>query len=99
MYHAKFAKLKEEGGSDKLVEAKVKSDPDVVEARSHCAVARHKVRILQQHLRAWDKNHDNSQSRGHMIRKELDKLHQELLRPNNSVEDEFERIVGGTSNG
>jgi hypothetical protein len=36
--------------------------------------------LLQQHLRAWDKNHDNAQSRGHMIRKEMDKLNIDIYK-------------------
>jgi hypothetical protein len=29
---------------------------------------------MQQHLRAWDKAHDNAQNRGHTLRKEMDKF-------------------------
>lgn len=74
-YAEKFAFYKEsEKCSDKLAEAKTDSDPDVVDAQKLVVAAKHKVRQLQQHLRAWDKNHDNAQNFGHTLRKEMDKL-------------------------
>jgi len=30
------------------------------------------------YLKAWDKNHDNAQNRGHTLRKELDKLNKDI---------------------
>jgi hypothetical protein len=74
----KFKEYKDEGGSDKYADARTYSDPDVQEARSKVASAKFKVRLIQQHLRAWDKNHENAQSLGHQLRKEMDKLNGEI---------------------
>ena len=35
--------------------------------------ARYVVNRLKNHLKAWDKNHDNAQSMGHMLRKQMEK--------------------------
>jgi len=74
VYSDKFKENKENGSSDKMAEAQAKCDQDVVSAKDMFLAAKHNVRLLQQHLRAWDKNHDNAMSRGHFLRKEMDKL-------------------------
>lgn len=74
VYSEKFKENKENGSSDKMAEAQAKCDPDVEAAKNTFIAAKHNVRLLQQHLRAWDKNHDNAMSRGHFLRKEMDKL-------------------------
>jgi|LSQX01.3.fsa_nt_gb hypothetical protein len=79
VYYERFVEAKESGGSDKLAEAKAKSDPTVVAFREEVTDAKYVVNRLKQHLRAWDKNHDNAQSLGHMIRKEMDKLHSDVM--------------------
>ena len=38
---------------------------------------------IKAHLRAWDRNHDNSQNRGHTLRKELDKLNRDVYSSTN----------------
>lgn len=80
-YGDKFTYWKEEQacGSDKLAENKTKSDPDVVNIKQEVADAKRIVRLLQLHLRAWDKNHDNVQSKGHFLRKEMDKLNRDIM--------------------
>lgn len=77
----RFAEAKDAGGSDKLAEAKAKSDPDVVLLKEQIIDAKYAVNRLKQHLRAWDKNHDNAQSLGHMQRKIMDKLNGDILGP------------------
>lgn len=73
-YGEKFVHLKEnEGGSDKLVESKVKQDSEYQELNKKKIAAKRRVKLLQQHIRAWDKNHDNAQQLGYLLRKELDK--------------------------
>ena len=79
VYTERFAEAKNQGGSDKLAEATAKSDSTVVDAKLHVIEAKYKVKRLQQHLRAWDRNHDNAQSLGHMIRKEMDKLNSDIM--------------------
>ena len=74
----KFKEYKDAGGSDKYADARTDSDQEVLDARERVAAAKFKVRLLQQHLRSWDKNHENAQSLGHHLRKEIDKLNAEI---------------------
>jgi len=95
----KFKTFKEEdGGSDKLVESRCKADPDLKALRMKTLAAKNVVKLLQQHLRAWDKNHDNAQSRGHMLRKEIDKLNAEiyLKTGGKSLDAQIDEIVKGS---
>jgi len=95
----KFVKFKTEGGSDKFVEARVKCDDDVKKARENALSARHKVKVLQQHLRAWDKTHENAQSRGHMLRKEIDKLNRDTFlkhKMDGGLEEEVDKIISSS---
>lgn len=86
LFSRKFADYKlANGGSDTLVEAKIKADLEVDEAKKKvleskrsAIEAKYRVRLLTQHLRAWDKNHENAQSRGHFLRKEMDKLNRDI---------------------
>jgi hypothetical protein len=78
LYSASFAEWKDNGGSDKLAEARAKADTAVIAANELVIEAKYKVKRLQQHLRAWDKNHDNAQSLGHMLRKEMEKLNADI---------------------
>lgn len=79
-YGQKFKEYKDEGGSDKYAEARTESDEDVIEAKKKVIDTRLKVRLLTQHLRAWDKNHENAQSLGHFLRKEMDKLGTDVIK-------------------
>ena len=79
MYADRFTEAKDCGGSDKYAEASAKKDPEVVAFKEAYIEAKYAVKRLQQHLRAWDKNHDNAQSLGHMLRKTMDKLNAEII--------------------
>lgn len=69
---------KDAGGSDPYSKAKAQSHPDVVDMHKRVIERKEAVGLLKQHLRAWDKNHDNAQNRGHTLRKELDKLNRDI---------------------
>lgn len=75
LFSERFDEAKENGSTEKQAEAKAKSDPDVFKMKEDIIEAKYIVNRLKQHLRAWDKNHDNAQSVGHMLRKIMDKLH------------------------
>lgn len=94
-YSERFKENKDQGCSDKLAEANAKADPDVEEAKKSILAAKHKVKLLQQHLRAWDRAHENAQSRGHFLRKEMDKLNKDIFGPkaDNYLERRIEDIV------
>ena len=78
-FSERFAEFKDMGGSDKLCEARAKSDVDVSNLKEQIANAKYRVSRLKQHLKAWDKNHDNAQSMGHMQRKQMDKLNASIM--------------------
>lgn len=102
-YETKFAELfvlyKEQGGSDKLVEAKIEAHPDIVELKKSVAVDKRKQRLVQNFIRAYDKSHDNAQSRGHMLRKEMDKLGSDIRwkHNNNNIDPAIEDIIKAKS--
>jgi len=74
VYAQKFVTYKDEGGSDKLCESKVQADPDYQKVRENSLVARHKTKLLTQHLRSWGYAHENAQNRSNTLRKEMDKF-------------------------
>lgn len=78
VFSERFVEAKENGSSDKLAEAKAKCDPVVVLIKEQITEARYVVNRLKNHLKAWDKNHDNAQSLGHMLRKQMDKLNSDI---------------------
>jgi len=73
VYAEKFKQYKP-GATEKLAEACAKADEEVIKASKKIIAMQRIVEILKSHLKAWDKNHDNAQSLGHMMRKEMDKL-------------------------
>lgn len=99
IYSKTFAMIKDtEGGSDKLTEGKTKTEASVITARkkvlelkSKAIECKYIVRLLQQHLRAWDKNHENAQNRGNTLRKELERLHKDKI--TSSEEDKMNEII------
>lgn len=78
VYNERFIEFKEDGAAVALAEAKAKIDPVVSSLKDDVIEAKYIVNRLKQHLRAWDKNHDNAQSMGHMVRKMVDKLQAEI---------------------
>jgi hypothetical protein len=99
-YSKVFSTIKTtEGGSDKLVEGMSKVEPTVVAARKKVLELKIKsiefkyiVRLLQQHLRAWDKNHENAQNRGNTLRKELERLYKDKITAT-TYEDKMDEII------
>lgn len=79
LFSSAYERSKEEGCTDKLAEAAAKKEPNVCEAKKEIIGARHKVTLIKQHLKAWDKAHENAMSRGHMLRKEMDKLNTDIV--------------------
>ena len=99
LYAEHFARFKEMGGgTDKVSESKAKSHPDVKEAKQKAIEAKYAVTRLKNHLRAWDKNHDNAQSLGHFLRKEMDKLNGDIKGSGyyggfDDVEDAVDQVI------
>jgi hypothetical protein len=78
IYCERFVEFKELGSSDKLAEAKAKADLSVNSLKEEIFQARYAVNRLKNHLKAWDKNHDNAQSMGYMLRKQMDRLNNDI---------------------
>lgn len=78
LYAERYKEHKDKGCTDKLADASARSDDDVEQAKQEYIDAKFNVRLLQQHLRAWDRAHENAQSRGHFLRKEMDKLNKDI---------------------
>lgn len=95
LFSSAYEKHKESGGTDKLAEANAKKEPDVCEAKKDIIAAKHKVTLLKQHLKSWDKAHENAMSRGHMVRKEMDKLNTDIVFRNR--DDRVSEIIKGRS--
>lgn len=98
IYSERFKEHKENGCTEKLSEANAKADDDVIKAKDEWLLAKCKVKMLQQHLRAWDRAHENAQSRGHFLRKEMDKLNKDIHFPENYLERKLEEIVQPVDN-
>lgn len=79
LFSTKYEHSKSDGCTDKLAEANAKKDAEVCDAKKDIIAAKHKVTLLKQHLKSWDKAHENAQSRGHMVRKEMDKLNTDIV--------------------
>lgn len=80
-YCERFIEAKEAGASDKLAEAKAKADDIVNELKNDIIEAKYVVNRLKNHLKSWDKNHDNAQSLGHTLRRQMDKLNSDIRGP------------------
>jgi hypothetical protein len=85
-YAEVFVTLKDEGGSDNYVKSKTEANKDLVAAKLRIADVKYRINKIKLHMRAWDKNHENAQSVGHTLRREMDKLHTDIRHFSPSVE-------------
>lgn len=90
----KFKQAKDDGSSDKLAESYAKSDSYCVDLKKKMQDFKLVVRKLQQHLRAWDKNHDNAQSLGFILTKEMEKLGRDRITQQQAfTDDKIDSII------
>ncbi len=92
-----FKEFKDKKASDKLADASANIDPEVVavkkkvnECKKKVNECKLKVSLLKRHLMAWDRTHDNAQNVGHTLRKEMDKLNNDIPKTTSSFN---ERLV------
>jgi hypothetical protein len=78
IYSKKFIESKDGGNSDNYAKAYSTSHVDYVEAKKKIVDRKETVGHLKAHLKAWDKNHENSQNRGHSLRAEMKKLNRDI---------------------
>jgi len=99
VYNKKYLEVKDSGNSDSYSKAKAQTDSDVVDAYKSVLTKRETVGLIKAYLRAWDRNHDNAQNRGHTLRKEFDKLKDNRSSDfpdfGNSSDKEIEDILNG----
>jgi len=93
VYSATFAQHKEDGATDKLAEARSKSDSDVLEAKKKVALAKQRLTQIKQHIKSWDKAHDNAKECGYMVRKEMDKLQSEIYHKNHELAEQTKKYL------
>lgn len=74
LYSNKLIFYKTDKTTEKLAIAKAEVSDDVMAAKLKIIDAKLNVKLLQQHLRAWDKNHDAAMNFGHFLRKEMEKM-------------------------
>jgi len=80
-YAERFRFFKEnDGGSDKLVEAKVKVHDSVVDAKKKMQHAKLITQLLHSYLRSLDKAYESALNLGYNIRKEMDKLYPQSIK-------------------
>lgn len=73
-FNKKYIEVKDAGNSDAYSKAKAQTDQDVIDCHKAMLQKRETVGLIKAYLRAWDRNHDNAQNRGHTLRKEFEKL-------------------------
>lgn len=83
IYAQKVVHYKTEKASDKLADARAKSDEEVVEALKAVRLAKLQMQELYGYLRSLDKAHDDALNLGYNIRKEMDKIHPGIREPSN----------------
>lgn len=86
VYNKKFIEAKDAGQTDNYAKAFAGAHDDVVEAKKKVIDCKEAVGHLRAHLKAWDKNHDNVQNRGHSLRAEMKVLNRDVY-SNQSIED------------
>jgi len=86
IYSQKYIESKDDGNTENYAKAKALSDPAVIAARQKVAERKETVGLLKAHLKAWDKNHENAQNRGHTLRKEMDKLNRDIYQMDGQVD-------------
>jgi len=88
-----FDRHKSEGGSDKLCQSRADTEQEVLDAKKKMVGAQMNAKMVQQHLRAWDRAHENANNIGHTIRKEMDKLGGDI-RERNDTEEKLKKSFG-----
>lgn len=89
VFSKKFLEAKDLGKTDTCSKAFATSHDEFVTAKKKVVERREAVGHLKAHLRAWDKNHDNVQNRGHTLRKEMDVLSRDVY-----AEQSLDTIIG-----
>lgn len=79
-YIEKFKDQKDQGKSDKTAELSAEGDPICVNLKRETIESRYKKDRLYAHLSALNASREDAHNRGHMLRKEMDKLNIDIER-------------------
>ena len=93
VYSLKFMEAKDAGNSDNYAKAYATAHVDVVAKKKNVNDRKEVVGHIKAHLKAWDKNHDNAQNRGHTIRAEMKSLNRDIYEdaPKTCVAEDYLR--------
>lgn len=80
-----YKKFKEEGKSDKTAELLSKGDDEVQRLRNLLIEAKYNKDLLYNHLQALNSSREDAHNRGHMLRKEMDKLTNSFIKPSADI--------------
>jgi hypothetical protein len=72
---------KKEGAAVAVAEAIALTNDDVIKAQKTVYNEQYKVGVIKTHLKAWDKAHEAAISLSHTLRKELDRLGNDIYLP------------------
>ena len=78
LYSKKFMESKDAGNSDNYAKAFALASADYIDLKKKFAERKEVVGHIKSHLKAFDKNHENAQNRGHTLRKEMDKINRDI---------------------
>jgi hypothetical protein len=78
IYSKKFIEAKESGKSDNYAKAFAMASQEYIDSKKKIVDRKEAVGHLKAHLKAWDKNHENSQNRGHSLRQEMKMLNRDI---------------------
>jgi hypothetical protein len=84
VYSKKFIESKDLGYSDNYAKAYALANQEYIEAKKKHIERKEVVGLIKSYLKAFDKNHENAQNRGHTIRKEMDKFNRDSFVENNN---------------
>jgi hypothetical protein len=97
-YFRAFDAYKSEGSTEKRAEAQARIETGVINARQQMRDAEKAVKLIKQHLRSFDKAHENAISLGHNLRKEMSSLSPRIYGVagggNDSYESKLQEIMG-----
>lgn len=97
IFNKKFLEAKDNGKTDSYSKSYAGAHEEYLDAKKSIIDKKQVVGLLKAHLRAWDKNHENVQNRGHTLRKEMDALSREVYptdKDNIKVNSSIESYLG-----
>jgi len=83
----KFRNYKDQGKSDKVAELYAEGENDCIALKQTVINAKYMKDRIYAHLQALNSAREDAHQRGHMLRKEMDKLHGDIFRNSTTADD------------